>query len=111
MRRNWMTRFQPVRRRAGVTANVISNKRSVQMPVVAVISAIGLAPRLFVSAFHPSIPNGSRQTAKAPTCRSDGFHAAFFIIASLLEVLLQIHAGIQTRHLVSVAVEQQRFAL
>ena len=44
MRRRRCSQFQPVRRRAGVTASVMQRKTSVQVPVDRVTNSTGFAP-------------------------------------------------------------------
>src|SRR5918999_3322789 len=89
---------------------------------------MGLAPRLSVSALPAKIPSGSKQAAKTPSFRSDGFHTSLTMVASALFrilretpferssppdliVFFQVHARVQTRHLLGITVEHQRLTL
>ena len=52
MRRNLISKFQPVQRRSGVMSSVSVRKRRVQTPVSWVMSSIGFAPSSLCSAAH-----------------------------------------------------------
>jgi hypothetical protein len=103
-------RFQPVSRRAGVTARVISSRRNVQMPVRSVMASIGLAPRWWVTACQAKTSKGIRQAPKIPACNTDCCRAPIIGVSSRLEILLQIHTRVELGDLVGIAVEQQGFA-
>src|SRR5437762_7388703 len=92
-----MTAFQPVSRRNGVSASVTQMNRMVQTPVSFVRSLSGFALRFPVSPAHTSQAHGTRAARKTIGLR-------------ILIVLPQVHAGVQTGHLVAVAVEQHRLA-
>src|SRR2546422_9495129 len=111
MRRSWITLFQPVRRRAGVTASVMRTNRSVQSPVCSVISLIGFAPKLSVTVCHANTARGIRLAIKTPSLRSRCRHTSCITTLSILEILLQVHPGIEVGHLVSIAIKQQGLAL
>src|SRR5262249_12415649 len=99
------------RRRAGVTASVMSTKRSVHSPVCSVISLIGFAPRLSVTACHANTASGIRPAPKTPGLSSHGRHNVCRILFSTLEILFQVHSCIEVGHLVCIAIKQQSWTL
>src|SRR5207245_6184290 len=120
--------FHPVSLRSGVMASVMQMKRSVQTPVSLVRSLSGFALRLPVSAAQTSQAAGPRDAANAHTLRTriviaeGGSRTADDCglepsalrnpqsAMSLSVVLSEVHAGVQARDLVAVAVEHQRLA-
>src|ERR1041384_6099621 len=103
MRRNLTASFQPEIFRSGVTLSVIRRKMIVASPVQCVMTSIGFAPRLSVSANQPSSASGVSDEIKIAVLRSLSFMA--------LEILAQVHALIQRCDLIAVAVKGKRFAL
>src|SRR5262245_18845561 len=110
MRRSWISRFQPVRRRTGVTAKVISKKRNVQIPVWSVISSMGLAPKVFVSAWPANMSKGMTQAINTPTFRSGCFHLVVMMASARLEIFFEIHTTVELRDLIGIAIEYEGFA-
>ena len=97
-------RFQPVSRRSGVMASDRSRNRNAQMPVVSSSSSTGLTPERVVDGAprQPSRPARARAgTRRLSECGRTS-------IGSRSEVLPEIHAGVERRDLVAVAVEHQR---
>src|SRR2546427_11949241 len=64
MRRNLINQFNPVIRRAGVTARLISRNTSVSIPVVRVTNSKGFAPTCFRYTSHKSSVSGTRPLTK-----------------------------------------------
>src|SRR5438128_2291025 len=98
MRRKRIGTFQPVIRRNGVSASVMQTKRSVQTPVSLVRSLSGLALRFPVRPAQTNQANGPRLKAK-----TSGLTTKRTVLSGSVKrlvVLLQIHAGVQTRDLV-----------
>src|SRR5262245_28033458 len=106
-----MSLFQPVRRRAGVIVRVMSTNRSVHSPVCSVISWMGFAPRLSVTACHTNTASGIRLAPKTLGLRSHDRHNVCRIPRSTLEILFQVHPGIEVSHLVGIAIKQQGWTL
>src|SRR5689334_22805874 len=102
-----MSLFQPERRRAGVIVRVMRTKRSVHSPVCSVISLMGFAPRLSVTACHANTASGIRLAPKTPGLNSRGCHNVCFMPCSTLEVLFQVHTRIEVRYLVGIAIKRQ----
>ena len=99
-----MTRFQPVRRRNGVIASEISRNRKAQMPVVSSSSSTGLAPSRSCSVRHASHAAGTSARRKIARLLQAGEHQQ----GNASVILAEIHAGVQRRHLIAVAVEHHR---
>src|SRR3954453_8806898 len=87
-------------------AKVISKKRRVQSPVACVITSIGFAPKLLVSALNPSPNSGPRQARKTTTLNQRIIWSRI-PTRRQLKILLQVHSAVQPGHLI-VAVEHQR---
>src|SRR5262245_55255598 len=106
MRRNLIHGFQPLIRRSGVIASVMQRNRRVQTPVSFVSALSGLALRWPVTAAHtshaagPSDARNARGLKTKRTVRSD--------IGSVVSP--EVHAGVEARDLVGVAVEHERLA-
>src|SRR5579863_1439235 len=64
MRRNRISQSCPVNFRSGVILKVTNRKVKVQSPVEWVMTSIGLAPSLWLYAFHPSRASGPRHARK-----------------------------------------------
>src|SRR2546426_8821239 len=64
MRRNLINQFNPVIRRAGVTARLISRNTSVSIPVVRVTNSKGFAPTCLRYTSHKSSVSGTRPLTK-----------------------------------------------
>src|SRR5688572_24595316 len=99
----------PVTIRSGVNARLASSRRSAHSPSVSVMKSMGLAVRSSVQNQYSRHARGSRHTT----------HTALFTAmrtvapnacrprrapARLVE-LLEVHTGVERRHLVAVAVE------
>src|SRR5215831_9443903 len=115
MRRYAINAFQCSTRRSGVTASDSKRRRSAQSPVTCVIFSMGLAPRSSRYAATTNHASGmsprrrrndvvaARRLAKRTAVRTRASAPA----AGGLEVLPQVHAGIQSGHLLGVTVERQ----
>src|SRR5471032_1380246 len=113
MRRSLTSQFHLLSRRSGVTPSVKHRKYKVQSPVPRVMNSSG-STSCPVRVRYAMRASGSSASTKMTAlsrlvCLGLGLKA---MIGSpqRLEVLLQIHAGVQRRHIV-VAVEHQRLAL
>src|SRR3990172_4840685 len=126
MRRSWISGLSRKSRRAGVTLRVIIRNVSAVRPVKWVIRSTGLAPRLPVRMSRTSQANGPSDATNAiglptrlPHCACVAIPSPHRLSPSLTvphrpspsEVPPEIHPGIETRHLLSVAVERQRRSL
>src|SRR5262245_21553565 len=106
MRRNLTAAFHPVMRRKGVTANAKHRNRSVQSPVVFVMSPRGFALRFSAKTFQARRQAGIRAARKTTGLRTRLTIRSLIILPyQFLEVALQIHARVQARDLIAVAVE------
>ena len=117
MRLNLSNQPQPLSLRKGVTASVMSKKRSVQSPVARVMNSAGLAPS---HSGKTTTPATSRASGSSASTNTAILSAVSFAGLSCMarepranrpppsEKFLQVHAGVQLRHLVAVAVEQLR---
>src|SRR5438105_7014010 len=123
MSRNLIAAFQPVSFRSGVMASVTHRNRSVHTPVSFVRSLSGFALRLPVNAAHTSHANGTKAAPKTRTLRmriviadrgmrtaDRGTSATRNPQSAMSVVLSKVHAGIQARDLIAVAVEHERLA-
>src|SRR5208283_4017123 len=99
-----MSQYCFVSLRRGVMLSVTRRKTSVHVPVEKVMTWMGFAPSAEFSAFQPRRPRGTRQVRNTIGLR-------YFAFTVRSEVLFQVHAGIQRRHLVAVAVVHQRGTL
>src|SRR5205807_715516 len=72
---------------------------------------IGFAPKLSVTVCHANTARGIRPAIKTPSLRSRCRLTICITTVSPLEVLLQVHPGIEMGHLVSIAIKQQGLAL
>src|SRR5579872_1843119 len=105
-----MRRFHFVRRRTGVMASVSSRNRNAQRPVVSWIVSGGLTPSVFVTAACARSAWGTRQIRKMMTLAARFSTAGAPGLAAAPPVLVplpEIHAGVQARDLIAVAVEHQ----
>src|SRR6185503_7861546 len=112
MRRNLISEFQPETRRNGVTLSVIIRNESAHQPVRSCSSRIGSAPSRPLNASRSNRPKGTRHARNTsgltiprrtvPPSRRP---------AVTSEVLAEVHAGVERRHLLPVSVERQRRAL
>src|SRR5262245_56190647 len=120
MRRYLASAFHPVTRRTGVTASVTASIRSVQSPVSISSSRIGFAPSVSRQNFHATYASGIRHTMNTNAFPRSArrFPRSSTLIPPLpasrvplpsSEILPQVHAGVQARDLVRVAVEHERF--
>src|SRR5215510_8600063 len=101
-------------RRSGVIARLASSRRSAVRPVWCVISSIGFAPSPSLAARYARSAAGTSAAAtsaawiqrrcirRAPRARSEAKPG------EASEILPQIHARVEARDLVAVAVERQR---
>src|SRR5690349_11543857 len=101
---------RPKTTRSGVMARLVSKSRSVQSPSVFVTKLMGLAVRSPVHPRHASIARGARQTAHTPIMSATRPRRVMGSLPRISVVFLQVHSGIEGRHLVRVAVEGQRLA-
>src|SRR4029434_6775016 len=91
--------------RSGVAARLASRMRKVQSPSVVVMKLMGLAPRSFRQAKWPRQASGARHATHTTTLSAVRPRR---VIGDLgLVVLLQVHARVERRDLIAVAVERQ----
>src|SRR4029450_6337335 len=102
-----MGQDQPLRMRSGVAARLASRMRKVQSPSVLVMKLMGLAPRSLRQARWPSQASGARHAIHRTTLSAVRPRRA--IGDRGLVVLLQVHARVERRDLIAVAVERQSF--
>src|SRR5262245_4578825 len=91
--------------RSGVRARLASRSRNVQSPSVLVMKLIGLAVRSSRQAHQPSAASGARHTTQTPT-----FSAIRPRRLTRSIELSEIHARVERRDLIAVAVEHERVA-
>src|SRR6185369_16490808 len=104
-RRSVIGHDRPNRMRSGVIASDASRMRRVQSPSVLVMKLMGLAPRSSVHARYARSASGARQIPHTATFSA--IRAGRVTLRSV--VLLQVHPGVERRHLVGIAVERQRW--
>src|SRR5512147_615278 len=99
-----MIAFQPVNCRTGVTARDPTRNDSAVRPVTFWMVSTGSVPRSPASAPRTSHRNGSVEPIQSTgrTTRVTQRNAA------MLEILAEVHAGVQRRDLIAVTVEHQR---
>src|SRR4051812_9812656 len=118
MRRNLISQFQPSSRRSGVMASVATMNRIVQSPVSCVISLSGSAVSCPFKPAQIIQASGVSATTNTIGLRMNRTRLSLVIRSQKRGgrrcssvVLLEVHAGVERRHLVAVPVEQQRGAL
>src|SRR6185369_9903037 len=103
-RRSVIGHDRPNRMRSGVIASDASRIRKVQSPSVLVMKLMGLAPRSSVQARWAKSVSGARQIPHTATLSPI---RAGRVTAVRSVVLLQVHPGVERRHLLGISVERK----
>src|SRR5271169_6824581 len=90
--------------RNGVMDSVMATNRSVQSPVACSRNCVGFEPSPPVNASQISTPRGTRQKRNTNTFVHLPVRMEFMVVARLV-IFLQVHAVVETRHLVAIAIE------
>src|ERR1700693_2387389 len=93
--------------RNGVTARAMATNRSVQSPVACSRNCVGFEPSPPVSDSRISMPKGTRQIRNTSTFVHLLVRMEFMVDVRSV-IFLQVHAVVETRHLVAIAIEHLR---